>query len=52
MCYEWDIWEDTPEKAREPAKPVTKKQTAAPQPPPAPAETAKPAPVETELEPA
>ena len=50
MCYEWELWEDVPEKAREEARPVKKQQTAAPQP--APAETRKPAPVETELEPA
>lgn len=50
MCYEWEIWEDVPEKAREEAKPVKKEHTAAPQP--APAETRKPAPVEKELEPA
>jgi hypothetical protein len=49
MCYEWEIWEDLPEKAREDARPV-KQQTAAPQP--APARTEKPMPSETELEPA
>lgn len=50
MCYEWEIWEDLPEKAREEAKPVKQQQTAALQP--APARTEKPVPSETELEPA
>jgi hypothetical protein len=50
MCYEWEIWNDMPEKTREEAKPVKKEQVTAPQP--APVETRKPAPVENELEPA
>lgn len=53
MCYEWEIWEQVPEKTREDARPVKKETTPAVQPAtPNKPVTEKPAPAEPELEPA